>query len=167
MEKDITSIVVKGKRIGVVGLKAAAVSMAGPYAGKGDDELRAELLRRLSQINYFPARLTEEYGRALLRAYKGMVGMTPDEPPDQPVVPEIRILGPGCARCDFLTREVIEALSELGAAADVDHVTDIGEMIKYGLKGVPALVINGRLVSVGQIPDRASIKRWIVEAGGK
>ncbi|NPV04137.1 MAG: thioredoxin family protein [Syntrophaceae bacterium] len=80
---------------------------------------------------------------------------------------EIRILGPGCARCDLMTKEVIAALSEMGVAAGVEHVTDIREIVKYRVMGSPALVINGRVVSVGQVPDRGTIKKRVTEAAAK
>ena len=163
-EPDITQIVVRGNRIGIVGLKAAAESMAGPWAGKGDDEIREELLRRLSEANYIPRRLTEDYGRALLREYRKILGMPVEEAEETPRGLEIRILGPGCARCDLMTREVMGALSEMGLAAGVEQVTDIRETVKYRVMGSPALVINGRVVSVGQVPERGKIKKWIAEA---
>jgi len=166
-EKDITQIVVNGNRIGIVGLKAAAEAMAGPYAGKGDDEIRAELLRRLSEANYIPRKLTEDYGRALLREYKKILGMPVEEEEEPSRGLEIKILGPGCARCDLMTKEVMGALSEMGVAAGVDHVTDIREIVKYRVMGSPALVINGRVVSVGQVPDCAKIKKWIAEADAR
>jgi len=147
-EKDITQITVNKNRIGIVGLKAAAESMAGPFAGKGDEEIRADLLRRLSEANYIPGKLTEEYGRAILREYK-------------------KILGPGCARCDLMTMEVMSALSQMGLAAGVEHVTDIRQLVKYRIRGSPALVINGRVVAVGQVPERGKIKKWIAEAEAK
>jgi len=85
-----------------------------------------------------------------------------EEEPSRGLV--IRILGPGCARCEMMTQEVMGALSEMGVAANVEHVTDIREIVKYRVMGSPALVINGRVVSVGQVPDRGKIKKWIAEA---
>ena len=163
-EKDITQITVNKNRIGIVGLKAAAESMAGPFAGKGDEEIRAELLRRLSEANYIPVKLTEEYGRAILREYKKILGLPVEEEEEAPGGLEIKILGPGCARCDLMTRKVMGALSEMGLAAGVEHVTDIRQIVQYRVMGSPALVINGRVVAVGQVPERGKIKQWIAEA---
>ncbi len=163
-EKDITQIVVNKNRIGIVGLRAAAEAMAGPCAGMSDDEIRAELIRRLSEANYIPRKLTEDYGRALLREYKKILGMPVEEEEEPSRGLVIRILGPGCARCEMMTQEVMGALSEMGVAANVEHVTDIREIVKYRVMGSPALVINGRVVSVGQVPDRGKIKKWIAEA---
>jgi len=163
-EKDITQITVNKNRIGIVGLKAAAESMSRPFAGKGDEEIRAELLRRLSEANYIPGKLTEKYGRAILREYKKILGLPVEEEEEVPGGLEIKILGPGCARCDMMTREVMGALSEMGLAADVEHVTDIRQIVQYRVMGSPALVINGRVVAVGQVPERGKIKTWIAEA---
>ena len=64
----------------------------------------------------------------------------------------------------MMTREVMGALSEMGLAAGVEHVTDIRQIVQYRVMGSPALVINGRVVAVGQVPERGKIKKWIAEA---
>ncbi len=162
--KDITQIVVNHNKIGIVGLMDAVESMAPQFSGRSDDEIQAELLRRLSEANYIPGKLTEDYGRALLREYKKMLGMPVEEEEEPSRGLEIRILGPGCARCDMMMKEVMSVLSEMGLAANVEHVTDVREIVRYGVMGSPALVISGRVVSVGQVPERGKIKKWIAEA---
>ena len=162
--KDITQIVVNHNKIGIVGLMDAVESMAPQFSGRSDDEIQAELLRRLSEANYVPRKLTEDYGRALLREYKKILGMPVEEEEESSRGLEIRILGPGCARCDMMMKEVMSVLSETGLAANVEHVTDVREIVRYGVMGSPALVISGRVVSVGQVPERGKIKKWIAEA---
>jgi small redox-active disulfide protein 2 len=76
---------------------------------------------------------------------------------------EIRILGPGCSRCQALEQETINACSELNVAADIQHIYDPAEFQKYGVLGTPALVINGKVKVQGRVPVRAQIKAWIKE----
>lgn len=79
---------------------------------------------------------------------------------------EIRILGPGCPRCHEVEKRTINALAELGIAADVRKISDIQEIIEFNILGTPGLVINGKVVCSGRIPRAEEIKSWIREAAG-
>jgi small redox-active disulfide protein 2 len=79
---------------------------------------------------------------------------------------EIRILGPGCPRCHEVERRTINALAELGLAADVQKVSDIKKIMEYSIISTPGLVINGKVVCSGRIPRPEEIKAWLREAGG-
>lgn len=79
---------------------------------------------------------------------------------------EIKVLGPGCARCKAVEQEVRAVLAELGVAAEVAKVTEVSEMIGYGVAMTPGLVINGKVKAFGRIPSREEIKRWISEERG-
>ena len=74
---------------------------------------------------------------------------------------EIKILGPGCPKCDQTASQIKEALAETGAEATVEKVTDIMEIAGYGVFGTPAVVIDGEVKSVGKIPAKDDIKSWI------
>ena len=77
---------------------------------------------------------------------------------------EIRILGPGCPKCGEVEKRVINALTELNIAADVEKITDIKKMISFGILATPGLVINRTVKSTGRIPRIEEIKAWIQEA---
>lgn len=79
-------------------------------------------------------------------------------------VVDIKILGTGCALCDTLQREVFNALAELSLAANVDHITDIKRIAQFGPLGMPALLVNGKVVCAGSVPSRAKLKMLINEA---
>jgi len=74
---------------------------------------------------------------------------------------EIKVLGPGCPKCEATEKNVKEAVAESGLDAQVDKVTDLMEIAKYGVFGTPAVVIDGEVKSVGKIPDKDDIKAWI------
>ena len=78
---------------------------------------------------------------------------------------EIKVLGPGCAKCEQTEKNVKQAVAESGLDAQVDKVTDVMEIAKYGVFGTPAVVVDGEVKSVGKIPGKDEIKTWIVEAG--
>ena len=120
------------------------------------------LVKRLSVKNYIPESAKESYGKAFLREFKKFTGKPYEE--ETPEQLEIKILGPGCANCDRLEREVLEAVSELDLPASIDHVRDIKEIGKYGVMGTPALIINGQVKAVGRVPPRSKIIEWLKEA---
>jgi small redox-active disulfide protein 2 len=74
---------------------------------------------------------------------------------------EIKVLGPGCPRCQETEKNVKEAVTESGLDAQVDKVTDVMEIARYGVFGTPAVVIDGEVKSVGKIPKKEEIKGWI------
>ena len=74
---------------------------------------------------------------------------------------EIKVLGPGCAKCDKTEKLVKEALSEAGVAANVEKVTDIMQIAGYGVLGTPAVVVDGDVKSVGKIPSKENIISWL------
>jgi len=159
---DIVKIKVDRQRIGIRGLRQVMGDMAGEYGEKPDEEVRAELLRRLSKKNYIPDPVKENYSNAFLREFKKFLGKPYDEIPSREL--EIKVLGPGCARCDRLEREVMEIMSEMNIAGDLEHVRDIKEIGSYGVMGTPALIINGKVLAVGSVPPRNKIKKWLLEA---
>jgi small redox-active disulfide protein 2 len=65
---------------------------------------------------------------------------------------EIRIFGPGCARCGELAARTREALDALGRDASVTKVEDILEIAAAGALRTPAMQINGRFVLQGRVP---------------
>jgi len=74
---------------------------------------------------------------------------------------EIKVLGPGCARCRETEKNVKEAVAEAGVDATIDKVTDVMEIANYGVFGTPAVVIDGEVKSVGKIPNKEEIKGWL------
>jgi small redox-active disulfide protein 2 len=74
---------------------------------------------------------------------------------------EIKILGPGCTRCQKADEIVREAVAETGVQADVEKITDVMKIASYGVFGTPAVVVNGQVKSVGKIPKKEDVKSWI------
>ncbi|MFP4350377.1 MAG: thioredoxin family protein [Thermodesulfobacteriota bacterium] len=74
---------------------------------------------------------------------------------------EIKVLGPGCPKCQKTENLVKEVVAETGAAARVEKVTDMMEIAGYGVFGTPAVVVDGEVKSVGKIPSKNQIKGWL------
>jgi hypothetical protein len=161
MASDIVQVSIGDRTIGIVGLKKVMADLAVKASGKTDGECREILYRGIADQNYIPPKMVEEYKDALLRAFKTFTGEAAEEAPAGGI--RIQVLGPGCHNCDRMEQDVREVLAELKMPGDLSHVTDPAEIAKYGLLGVPALVINGRIVCVGTLPDRNRIKQWLMD----
>lgn len=74
---------------------------------------------------------------------------------------EIKVLGPGCPKCQKTMDVVKEAIDESGAAVDLEKVTDTMEIAGYGVFGTPAVVVDGEVKTVGKIPKKADILKWL------
>ncbi|MGW8224455.1 MAG: thioredoxin family protein [Anaerolineales bacterium] len=77
---------------------------------------------------------------------------------------EIKVLGPGCANCSKLEQITRKAVTEMGFQADIDKITDYGEIMNYPIISTPGLVINGDLVCSGRVPTQAEVTTWLVNA---
>ena len=76
----------------------------------------------------------------------------------------IKVLGSGCANCRKVEQSVKEAVANLGVEAQVEKVTDYSEILDYGVLATPGLVINGKLVNSGRVPNVAEITSWLADA---
>ena len=65
---------------------------------------------------------------------------------------EIKVLGPGCRNCEKLEADAKQAVKEAGADSTVTKVTDMTEIMRYGVLSTPGLVINGKVKSYGRLP---------------
>ena len=74
---------------------------------------------------------------------------------------EIKILGPGCANCQKVEKLVRETVAEAGVAADIEKVSDIVKIAKYGVFRTPAVVVDGKVKSVGKVPRKDEILAWL------
>jgi len=160
-QDDVTRIKVNKQSIGIVGLKPVMEEMVQEYAERPDHEVQTELVKRVSRTNYIPNQAREDYGKALLLEFNKFLGRPYEEDASEGL--EIKVLGPGCARCDNLERELMEVLAEMDLSADLEHVRDIKEIGRYGVMGTPALIINGKVMCVGTVPAKEKIKEWLSE----
>lgn len=76
----------------------------------------------------------------------------------------IKILGPGCARCHQLEKTTREVVKELGIDATIEKVKDMMKIVQYPILTTPALVVNEELVCSGRVPTRAEVAQLITNA---
>jgi len=73
----------------------------------------------------------------------------------------IKILGSGCPNCQRLEANAKEAIKELNLDAKIEKVTDVTEIMNYGIMSTPALVADEKVLSYGRIPDVEEIKQLL------
>jgi len=68
---------------------------------------------------------------------------------------KVQILGTGCAKCIKLQGNAQEAARALGIDIDLEKVSDMAEIMKFGILSTPGLVIDGKLIAAGKLlrPD--------------
>ncbi len=158
---DVTQIKIEKHVVGIMGLKSTLEEMAEDFDEKPDDKIQGELLKRLSKKNYIPNPAKDNYGRAFLREFKKFLGKPYEG--DTSAGLTIKVLGQGCVQCDMLEKEVMEVMSQLNLVADLEHVRDIKEIGRYGVMGMPALIINGIVKCVGKVPSRNQLTDWLTK----
>jgi len=70
----------------------------------------------------------------------------------------IKILGTGCPNCQKLEANTKQALEELKMEATMEKVTEIQDIMSYGVMGTPALVVDEKVEVTGRIPSVEEIK---------
>lgn len=71
----------------------------------------------------------------------------------------IKVLGPGCAKCKTTYANVLEAVKQLGIDAEVSKIEDIEEMMKYNVLSTPVIVVDEVIKVKGRVADINEIKQ--------
>lgn len=74
---------------------------------------------------------------------------------------EIKVLGPGCPKCQQAEKIVKEAVAETGVNATIEKVTDVMKIAGYGVFGTPAVIVDGQVKCVGKVPKKEDVKSWL------
>ena len=78
----------------------------------------------------------------------------------------VQILGTGCPKCKKLAANAEEAVRQAGVAAEIEKVTSVAEIARFGVMFTPALAIDGEVKAAGKVPSAARIADWIKAAQG-
>lgn len=71
---------------------------------------------------------------------------------------QLQILGTGCLKCTKLAENTAAAAAELGLDYEIHKVTDISEILTFGVMATPALVVDGQVKVVGKVPSVGELK---------
>tara|TARA_R110002049_G_scaffold234002_1_gene407302 strand:+ start:4394 stop:4636 length:243 start_codon:yes stop_codon:yes gene_type:complete len=74
---------------------------------------------------------------------------------------KVQVLGTGCSKCGYLLKNAEAAANERDASDTVEKVDDIMQVLEFNPSALPALAINGKIVTAGTLPSPAEIKQYI------
>lgn len=74
---------------------------------------------------------------------------------------KVQVLGTGCPKCKKVAEVAEQAAKELGVEAEIVKVTDINEIMGFGVMITPALAIDGEVKVSGKVPSLDDVKKWI------
>ncbi len=74
---------------------------------------------------------------------------------------QIKVLGSGCAKCVTVAKLIEEMAQEKGVDIHLEKVTDMAQIAGYGVMSTPGVVVDGKVVHSGSVPDRAKIGGWL------
>jgi len=75
----------------------------------------------------------------------------------------IKILGTGCTKCKKLEDTVREVMQKNNIEGEIIKITQLDDIMKYGIMMTPGLVINEKVKSYGNIPKEEQILEWLKE----
>jgi small redox-active disulfide protein 2 len=74
---------------------------------------------------------------------------------------DIKVLGPGCARCVTTAEMVQKEADKLGVPFTIEKVTDYAVIAGYGIASTPGIVVDGTVVHAGGLPKMEDLTRWL------
>ncbi|MCU0812394.1 MAG: thioredoxin family protein [Thiobacillaceae bacterium] len=74
---------------------------------------------------------------------------------------DIKVLGSGCANCKTTLKLIEEAARARGVEVKLEKVEDMAAILGYGVMSTPGVVIDGKVVHAGGVPDRKKIDSWL------
>jgi small redox-active disulfide protein 2 len=74
---------------------------------------------------------------------------------------QIKVLGSGCRNCEITANVIAQAAREAGVEVEIEKVTDVAEIMSYGVMSTPGVVVDGR--HAGGIPGPDAVRAWMHE----
>jgi len=76
-------------------------------------------------------------------------------------VKDIKVLGSGCANCETTAKLIQEVAQAKGVEVKIEKVQDMGAILGYGVMSTPGVVVDGKVVHSGGVPDRKKVESWL------
>ena len=77
----------------------------------------------------------------------------------------VKVLGGGCSKCETLLANAKEAIEKAGVKAEVSYITDMEQVMSYGVMSMPAIVVNEQVVSMGKVLKAAQVEELLKKLG--
>ena len=77
----------------------------------------------------------------------------------------IKVLGSGCKFCHELYENTKEAVKNIGLSVEVEYVTDLEQVMGYGVMSMPGLVVDEKVASTGKVLKTADVEKLLHKVG--
>lgn len=74
---------------------------------------------------------------------------------------EIKVLGPGCAKCKATADLINRVAAETGKSVQIEKIEDMCQIVGFGVMTTPAVVIGGKVVHKGSVPTHDQVLSWL------
>lgn len=74
---------------------------------------------------------------------------------------EIKVLGTGCANCRNTAALIADTAKARGVEIVLEKVEDLQTIMRYGVMSTPGVVVDGKVVHAGGVPERAKVESWL------
>ena len=74
---------------------------------------------------------------------------------------DIKVLGSGCTNCNTTLKLIEEVAQARGVAVKLEKVEDMATILGYGVMSTPGVVIDGKVMHAGGVPDRKKVESWL------
>ena len=75
----------------------------------------------------------------------------------------IKVLGSGCRNCEITANVIVAAARQAGVEIELEKITDIAEIMGYGVMSTPGVVVDGKLVHSGGVPGPDQVRGWVAD----
>ena len=80
---------------------------------------------------------------------------------------DVKVLGPGCKRCETTAAMVRDAAAKLGVEVSLEKITDVAAIARFGVMATPGVVVDGKLVHAGGLPTATAVENWLLAGGAR
>lgn len=74
---------------------------------------------------------------------------------------QVKVLGTGCAKCKSVVELVKRVAAADGVAIELEKVEDMAKIVGFGVISTPAVVVDGKVVHAGSVPDAGKVSGWL------
>jgi small redox-active disulfide protein 2 len=75
----------------------------------------------------------------------------------------IKVLGSGCKNCETTARLISIAAEQAGVEIELEKVTEMAQIMGYGVMSTPGVVVDGKVVHAGGLPGPDQVRRWVTQ----
>jgi len=75
----------------------------------------------------------------------------------------IKVLGSGCKNCETTAKLISIAAEQAGVEIELEKVTDMAQIMGYGVMSTPGVVVDGKVVHAGGLPGPDQVRNWVTQ----